>query len=474
MHKSPQDSPNSKGAILLAIAAVASTLAVIAVVKYLPSSTSSENSSLKKQVSRSSTAPKTRNAIETATNSPSDTQPIAKPAAAFAKPSDPFDTETEQKRLLAHLEQTISDFPSDAKLMHLGAVTYAEVLQTARALELFEASVKADPSDPDVFIAYADLLLQVGRAEDAITQLETARPSAVGSTPFGLALAKAYSQTARLDDALAVLQKLTPEPNYTDQVKLELARVQLQLRDFEKAEANARYVVDRGTTDRAAFLALSTALMRQGKQEEAVKYRQLMPEIEQQITPGDQAYQQSFRKFAAHTYAVLGSAFEVKGLFAKAEQDLRYSLDLAPDSEEAAVAFVSLLRKQGNLKEALLWQQRIVNASPDNILHVVNLASLAAAEQKLDIAEQALRRAVVLDDTGGAGLQLAQFLLHVGKPTEAVEIARNGVEATGSIDAHCLLIAALQSQGDRAAAARAFIAAKKLFPDAPQLVGFQP
>ncbi len=485
MNKSLKGTTASGGVKLLYVAAAISTVIMLAVVLWptdQPTLPDDQPDSLGVASTRDSSQ-----AVPAASDPKAGVSTPAAPTPALQKPTSPFDTQVEQKRLIEDLEAAISDFPSDAKLLHLGAVTYAEVLQTERALELFEQSLKVDNSDPDVFVAYADLLLQVGRAEDAVERLEQSRPQieklatelvddqpATSKTTFSLALAKAYSQTGQLEKALAELETLEPEPQYVSQVSVELAQVQNQLQKFEQAEKNARSAVENGTQDRAAFLALSTALMRQGRREEAVEVRKQMPGIEQQVAPGDQAYQQSFRKFAAHTYAVLASGFQAKGLLGEALRRLEYSLALDPRSESALRTMVSLQRSRGNLDKAVAWQERLVGAAPENLVYVVNLASLAAANRNVTLAEKALRRAVELDDTGMADLQLARFLMELGKHAEAVEAARSGVRQVGSIDAHILLIATLQRQGNRVAAAQAYVEAQRLFPDAPQLAGFQP
>ncbi|GAB5406004.1 MAG: hypothetical protein Aurels2KO_42350 [Aureliella sp.] len=485
MSKSFKGTTASGGLKLLYVVAAASTVIMLAVVLWpTDQSTPPTEDSVGQAAPPTAPASGTRAPEEasSSTASPTDsTQSVA------PKPSDPFNTQIEQERLIADLEKAIADFPSDAKLKHLGAVTYAEVLQTERALELFEQSLSIDDSNAEVFVAYADLLLQVGRADDAVERLEKSRSQieklasqttsgqpTSSRTTFALALSKAYAQTGQLEKALAELETLQPEPQYLSQVKVELAQVQNQLQKFELAETNARIAVEEGTQDRAAYLALSTALMRQGKREEAVEIRKQMPEIEQQVAPGDQAYQQSFRKFAAHTYAVLASGFEAKGLLGEAQERLQYSLALDANSESALRTMVNLQRSQGRLDQAVAWQERLVASEPENLIYVVNLASLAVANRDAALAEKALRRAVELDETGMADLQLARFLMEFGKHAEAVEAARSGVLQLGSIDAHVLLIATLQRQGNRVAAAQAYVEAKRLFPNAPQLAGFQP
>lgn len=473
--KSRTDTSKGAGGRLLGMVAVVSAVGLVVVLLLPPAPPKPEADGSGSLASPSGLVEDPDSLVAAPGNAATQLQPPDEPAAAPRRqPSQPFDTQVEQGLLLADVEKAIADFPNDAKLLHLGAVTYAEMLQTERALDLFEASLAIDSQDASVFVAYADLLLQVGRADEAMARLEAGRESAGDSTVFGIALAKAYSQCAELEKARELLEGLKPDAEYVSSVKLELARVQNQLQEFAAAEANARYVVDAGTTDRAAYLVLSTALMRQGKRDAAVEVREQMPEIEQQLAPGDQAYQKSFRKFAAHTYAVLGSAFEVKGLFGEAEDKLLYSVALDPSSESALMALVSLMRKQARIQDALKWQQKAAEVAPENILHVVNLASLAAAVRDFPLAEKSLYKAVELDDTGQAALQLAQFLMGIGKPVEAVQAARQGVALSGALEAHLILMMALKNQGDKLATAQAYLEAKKLYPDAPQLVGFQP
>lgn len=390
------------------------------------------------------------------------------------QPTEPFDTQTEQKRLIEAIERAIVEFPNDARLVFLAATTYAEFLQTDRAIELFEKSLKLDATNATVLVAYSDMLLQIGRSHEAVERSEAGR-KAVGDTPaLRIALARAYGQTAQPQKAFDLLRDTTFGPEYLAASKLELARVQNQLGLFEEAEQNARLAMENGHRERGVYQELSTALMRLGKREEAMQTRRSMPPIEQQITPGEQKYQVWFRKLAGHTYATLGSAYAAKGLYEAAEVNLRYAAAMDATSEEATGALVGLLRNMGRMQEAFELQNGLVKAVPDNMLHLANLASLATAVQNFEVAEASLRKAAELDDSGQAELRLAQFLMGVGKPTEAVQAARQVVAKTESLDAYLVLLVALRNQGDRLETVAAFLEAQKKFPNAPQLAGFQP
>ncbi len=89
--------------------------------------------------------------------------------------------------------------------------------------------------------------------------------------------------------------------------RLKLATALSQLDDFVGAEREAREAMTLEPTNRAAYVALATALARQSKREEANTVRASMPKIAEQSMPDDLKYQNSFRSFASNTYGMLAA-----------------------------------------------------------------------------------------------------------------------------------------------------------------------
>ena len=247
----------------------------------------------------------------------------------------------------------------------------------------------------------------------------------------------------------------------------------MQLEQFQQAELNARKAIELGQDDRAAYLALSTALIRLGNRDEALKIREQMPAIEQQTLPDDKKYQESFRKFASHNYALLGLAYISHDRLSQSEDLLLKSLTLEPTSLKGLTTLGDLFHRSGRLGDALRVYQRLIEVQPDNVMNYRNCASLAISMGELPLAEKVLRQAAEIDSSGYADLYLAKYLLSFGNFADASLHAKAAVDQSGDIDAYVTWIMALQAEGKTAFAVNALYKARELAPNDPRLANIK-
>jgi Tfp pilus assembly protein PilF len=83
---------------------------------------------------------------------------------------------------------------------------YFEEKNYAQAANWFRSSLNRNKAYPDAYLGLADAFAALGRAEDAITTLETASREVPASTAIQLALGEAYYRAGRFDDARARLE----------------------------------------------------------------------------------------------------------------------------------------------------------------------------------------------------------------------------------------------------------------------------
>lgn len=83
---------------------------------------------------------------------------------------------------------------------------YFEDKNYAEAANWFRSSLNRNKAYPDAYLGLGDALVALGRAEEAITQLETGAREAPESTAIQLALGEAYYRAGRFTDARARLE----------------------------------------------------------------------------------------------------------------------------------------------------------------------------------------------------------------------------------------------------------------------------
>jgi tetratricopeptide (TPR) repeat protein len=407
-----------------------------------------------RQVETRSPAPVNKRSVNE-TSGPADASK-AVDAASFV-----FETKVEQERLLEHLEAAMKQLPRRADVLHLSAVTYAEILQTDRSIELFKQALEIAPADPEMSRDYADVLIQIGKPEQAVEVLRAVKQPSNGIVA---ALAEALAQAGSLMEALALIDSIVADSEDDPELRLQQAKLQNQLSKFEMAEVNARFAVEKLPARREAYIALATALVRQGKRAAAREIQNSMPKIQREQTVDDEGYRASFRDFAAHTYAVLSSIYVASGLYEDARAEVDHALLLGPNAEDPLVAKIDILRKQNDLGGAFEFQSRLAKACPDNAFHQANAASLAAAVGRLYEAELFMRQAARLDPSGNTDARFAELLSAIGKHDEAIQSARLAVKRLRNKDAYLLLVACLRSAGREAEAVAVLLEAQQLFP----------
>ena len=404
---------------------------------------------------------------------------VPRKVARLTLPTDLVYTNSreEKKQLLSDVEKAVENYPMDASILLIAGLTYSELQQTEKAIDFLKKAIVVDAKNSQAIVALAEILMQVGKQEDALTILEHAISQGLATEPLLSTLGEAYSQSGRMEDAAKTLERAvatTSSQSEPSKAPLRLAQALTQLGRFEDAEKYARDSFSQQPSDLAAYVALSNVLMRQNKREEALEFRKQMPKPEPSLIVDDQKYELSFRGFASHNYAQLGSAYAAHGSLSVAEPFFIRSLELNPDSATTALLLADLLRRQGRTQDAITTYKRLVVIQPDNLMNYHNLASLAVSVSDLPLAENALRMAVDVDTSGMADLQLARFLLGTGNVGNVVSHAQIAVDRLGTIDTYLVLIDALRTIGDRASAFKAYVKAKAIAPDDPRLASFNP
>jgi tetratricopeptide (TPR) repeat protein len=157
----------------------------------------------------------------------------------------------------------------------------------------------------------------------------------------------------------------------------------------------------------------------------------------------------------------------------ESEQWWLRSLEFYPNSPKSLAALADICYRSGRLADALQIFQRLLTADPENLVNYSNCASLALKLGNIALAEDALRRATVVDKSGYADLYLARFQFELGKFPEAAQNAGIAAERSADVEAYLVLIAAQQALGKPALAFEALRKARGIAPNDPRLLNIQ-
>lgn len=379
-----------------------------------------------------------------------------------------INNELEQSDLLERLEAARGQFTEDALIHRIAGITYAELQLSEQAAECFERSLQIQPQSVQTAVEYAALLSKTGKQEQAIERLSKLKDAPDADAKLFQTLGAAMMQQGEIEEAIPLL-KIGMERFSKDTKLLSLlAQAQNQAGEFAASESNARLAMELGDRSDTLVMALSTALIRQGKREEGLAVRQQHSQSKSVPKVDDETYKESFAQFASHTYGLLATVYESHGDANAAEKWRVFGLGLNPANTRILVSLGETLRKSGRLDEAIPIYQRLVVLEPDNTAHYNNLASLALAKQDIRLALSALEQGAERDRTGYLSLQSARVAFEVGDGLKAERYAADAAAKMKSPDAYLLWIAVLRGLQKDQAAIKTLTTAKGLFPNDPR------
>jgi tetratricopeptide (TPR) repeat protein len=335
------------------------------------------------------------------------------------------------------------------------------------AFNLF-AGYKSNTDDHENF-GFA--LLQTGRNEEAITQLQKAVQLEPGYASAQVNLGNAYQQTGRTEEAIAHFLKaleIAPDAaaaHYSLAVALvDVGRVDEGIAHYQKAlQFKPDYAY--------AHSNLGIVLAQQGKLDEAIAHFQKAVEIKpdfalvhnnlgnalQQKGRVDEAiahYQKALqiKPDYAEAHFNLGIALAQQGRAEEAFAHLQKAVELNPGFAPAHHGLGNALQQKGRLDEALIQYQAAYQINPADPAIQNDLAWLLAAAPETSLrngakAMELARQANLL--TGGENPvilhTLAAACAEAGRFSEAVETAQHALRLAEA-HSNTVLAGALQSE----------------------------
>lgn len=356
-----------------------------------------------------------------------------------------------QKEGLAVLNQTLTEFPDDAEARALraallvgtpGAGKPGEGVQELRALaeknpnDLFlkfvlaralaEAQdfaearsrlseiVKLRPQFLEAHLLMADIAFKQHDMLETIQQAEAALEVDPENPRARMLRGSALLRQGDLDQAGSILGSLSRQVPDSVDVRLELAYVSLNRRNYAEAEAAFSKILAAKPTEWRAIAGLVDTDLAQNRPEKA------FARLEAELTRSHGS--------PAVRYLLASTALR-SGKYNVAIDNLRELANQTPNSIDAQIQLADVYRLKGDVHNAITTLQKAAMLQPKDPRPASLLPFLLASENRAQEAKQIVRRALAQhpDDTDAMN-NLAYLLAQTGDSLdEAVQLARKAV-----------------------------------------------
>ena len=174
-------------------------------------------------------------------------------------------------------QKRLASYPDDVAAMKGLAYSQAQVNNLPAAIEGYEKVLDQNPDDLDAQKELARLLAQSGQYDKALPLYQSVVKNQPDDTASLAGLGHVYVWSNRPSDALPIYQKLlVSDPSNID-YKMQVARLELQLKDYPAARDALAAVISADPANREARLALAQLDFSQGQQAESLQnYDQML------------------------------------------------------------------------------------------------------------------------------------------------------------------------------------------------------
>lgn len=374
---------------------------------------------------------------------------------------------------LAEAEKLAQAFPRDPDALEVKARVEYLVGKNAVAEQCWQRAVDLDPRYPYAYLGLGQVAAKRAEYEQAVALERKALFLMPQLTDAAHAAADILLKLGRIDEAVKLLEDHVAVRPQSTATYIHLGHAYLAARQYEKAKQAFETALGRHVVSPRAQFGLATALARLGQQQAAAKaaeeYRRLRA-TETKVLTDQRADVDDIKAMStdfAVRYGYAARVYLAHGNLAEAARLLRLAARLDPDNVECRIQLAKLCRQAGRLDEALLVCRRLVAISPENPTYHGSLGVILSDLGRFSEAEQAFRQVIRLDPQGAGGYAtLAQLYLRFQqKPDDALRLAQRAVELRPTGVTYAVLSQALAATGDPAGAQAAIDRAIHLEPD---------
>ncbi len=384
------------------------------------------------------------------------TASVTLPSIAVSGTADGFDNEA-----LATAQALADRYPNRAEALHVLALLQAQIRHSAEADRLWRRCVELAPGQDIYLTNLAANAINRGDSEGAIEVLQQIVAKGKASPDAMHNLAASLMNVGRVEEALKVIEDATAKATGSPAHWLLLGQIQLKLGQADKAEESTRKAIAIGGETPTSVFTLASALARQGKKEEAAKFRERHAELsKREPISADNRYQvlseaESRRNLI--TVLVEGGAIYGKtGDLLKAESMLLRALALEPRELAATLALADIYVAAGMYAEERVVRRRILELNPNDFDAYLRLAKSCVNAGDVEAGAGVLKNAMALaPDRVEIYASLAQLYLADSQPEKAIFYAQEAVARQPSREGYQFVAAVWKTLGNAKEAAAA-------------------
>ncbi len=335
------------------------------------------------------------------------------------------------------------------------------------AKRIWEYALGVDPNFGEAWLDLGNAVLLLGDQEIAEQHFRNAAKCSKDPTDGLFALGKVLLDQGKLAEAVQQFNLLLNRNPTKVAAICKLGVAYQQLGRFSNAieEYSKALQIDKDSWE--AIVGLQTAYRSAGDTANAKKYAELMSDPRRSLRgKADIDIERSIEYFSFICQSASNLLLE-GGDVTAASAILKRALELAPDSDQMRRQLVNIYTSQGNHDAAVNVLKTRCDLSTGTLEAWMNLAVYSMKVRKLEIAEEALRKAIALDPKQSdsyALLAQIQMTRTKDKPL-AVETAKRAVELAPIASNHFILATALYHIEDLAGARKELTEALRLEPN---------
>jgi tetratricopeptide (TPR) repeat protein len=409
---------------------------------------------------------------------------VALPAEAATESAPPAAgrqrTADEQRRsdaalkeeTLGMVRQLLKDLPNDAGAIGLMGTVCNFYGDTAGAATWWQKCLEIDPSRADAYHAMALIAWRKGEYQEALQLWRKAHEINPNLQAMYHPYAEALLDMGKPEEAIAAAQEgLSIRPNDRENYLL-LGKAYLQLKEYGKAADNYEKARQLRPDDSRLYYGLAAVYARQGQADKAGQYTEQFKKLRDAEDKARVDHRRASDYHARMVWALAkvrtdaGRLYAARGMPEKAEEHWRRAAALDPQNKVCRQELVALYMRTGRERQALTFAEQLRAIEPKNAVYHLNSGALFAALERLDAAEEAVRKGLELAPGLAIGYRsLARILLlRNQRLPEAEALVRKLVELEPAAPNYGLLGEVCAQAGDLPGARAALERAMQLDP----------
>lgn len=296
---------------------------------------------------------------------------------------------------LSTLEGLVKKNPKSIPARYYLAKLYASLKEYNKSENAYEEVLNIQKSE-SVQVEYVKVLVLNKKSEKAIAicrEMIQENPSSVKAREM---LGELLLGSQKINEAIEVFRDAESVETDPLKMKLRVALLKLQIRDFEGAERELSMILAESPENDTAKYYLATAIASQERIDEAL-------EIVRSISPKSEYYKK-MRGFGAFLLREQNKYDDAINLVNEGLKEL-------PDDAELLGYQVAIYKEMGNFDDAFKSLKRISELQPDQDQHLFNLGVFEEERGNRDNALDYMERAIKLNPRNANALNFLGYSL---------------------------------------------------------------